>query len=154
MSEATKTTKANELRIGNYYNHDGETREVTVGTIKEVWNAERNWVEPILLTEEWLLNFGLTMEIGGNFGMNAKKYVSKAFTVLGGITEDKNIFLIWKNGKVLTHLKYVHQLQNLYFCLTGVELTVANCLVTDIAPRQKKSWFERWSKYVSGLGFS
>lgn len=46
---------AQQLRIGNYYNHNGEIRQVTPNTILEVWEAEREWCKPIPLTEEWLL---------------------------------------------------------------------------------------------------
>ena len=106
--------KANELRIGNLYNHNGEIREVTPSTIEEVWNSERSWVKPIQLTEEWLLKFSFEhREFSfdkGSFFLSKRK--------------GKNEYLYQAHTNRF-QVKYVHQLQNLYFSLTGRELTVA-----------------------------
>lgn len=101
--------KAAELRIGNYYDDNGVVQTVTANTILEVWEAERAWCKPIPLTEEWF------KKLGGSFRF-AKEFICD-----------------WQNGFVtieeygegefaLKHIKYVHQLQNLYFALTGEEL--------------------------------
>ena len=103
--------KANELRIGNFYDNNGFVSVVSPNTIEEVWNAERSWVKPIPLTEEWLLKFGF--ENGNYFTLNNviiykhDKYRYKY-----------NYGQIW--------VKYVHQLQNLYFALTNEELIINN----------------------------
>lgn len=82
-------------------------------------------LQPIPLTEEWLFNFGFevqeTSESLKGFGRDDIDYI-----FLSGITENKNMILIWsiKLNGVLTHVEHVHQLQNLYFALTGEELTL------------------------------
>lgn len=120
--------KANGLRIGNLYNHNGEIREVTPSTIEEVWNSERSWVKPIPLTEEWLLKFGFVIRnkhYSLNYGGESMRY---AFFDI-----PRNKFILYFHGKYGFNCEegrkngdyciiYVHQLQNLYFALTGEEL--------------------------------
>lgn len=65
-------------------------------------------LEPIPLTEEWLLRFGYT------------KISNNSFIITGHcIWICNDLFRCDKNGIVLKH---VHQLQNLYFALTNQEL--------------------------------
>jgi hypothetical protein len=99
--------KANELRIGNWYDDNGVQKQVTPSTIEEVWNAERSWCKPISLTEKWLVKFRL---------MSIK-------TELGFWNNGDAIYFSYGFEKSI-ELKYVHQLQNLYFALTGEELTI------------------------------
>ena len=108
---------ANELRIGNYYDHNGEIKTVTPNTILEVWEAKRNWCKAISLTEEWLLKFGFKEII-------VDSWYSK-------LAENKNTINISKSGlvainddKPIRAIEYVNQLQNIYFALTGEELTI------------------------------
>lgn len=77
-------------------------------------------VSPITITKEWLLELGFK-EMPYSFFVN----------VPYAHTKDENILVfIGKNGVEFTlggetylcKLKYVHQLQNLYFALTGTEL--------------------------------
>ena len=115
---------AKELRIGNWVNV-GESKPFQVtGIFKEyIWAlvSETDFplkdVKPIPLTTEWLERFGLKQS-----GYN---------------DEDKAIYQIRDHGvwilqNIVTkkfsidqyeiEIKYVHQLQNLYFALTGEEL--------------------------------
>lgn len=108
--------KANELRIGNFVSKDGEIYEADFITIRMTENYE-----PIPLTEEWLIKFGF-----------------ESINTHGLVTFDKGRLSIhlpcshYKNGRtyfnswcIIEHsVKYVHQLQNLYFALTGEELTI------------------------------
>lgn len=116
--------KANELRIGNYVYFHGDVEEINMvdgfGVIgrEEQPLCSIDEVEPIPLTEEWLLRFGFEEE-GESFNLN-----------------DFSIELIGDDGRWCTYffdtyhsvecslslIKYVHQLQNLYFALTGEEL--------------------------------
>jgi len=68
-------------------------------------------VQPIPLTEEWLLKFGF--DDLGTYG-----YGRGNFHIC--LHENEFYFSI-NNRKVF--IKHVHQLQNLYFALTGEELT-------------------------------
>lgn len=74
-------------------------------------NTDSTFFEPIQLTDEWLLKFG--------FEKDGTWFTKSGF----GISIDN---LKWQmKGYIATFDKclYVHQLQNLYFALTGKELT-------------------------------
>jgi len=116
--------KANEMRIGNWYDENGATKQVNPNTIEAVWVAERIWCKPIPLTEEWLLKFGfITKGIHYNFTLGNME-IASAIRVLS--TNERGKFYLdgdipeWMKIK----LEYVHQLQNLYFALTGEEITI------------------------------
>ena len=123
---------ASELRIGNLVDFRGQIETVYQirysgvdffrGTTKKgiviqsyVWEE----VKPITLTEEWLLKFGF------EFGMKFQDFVKGQykFTEL----KNKNLYGEFSEEGIFyfstkTKIKYVHQLQNLYFALTGEEL--------------------------------
>jgi hypothetical protein len=114
---------AKELRIGNYYDHNGEIKTVTPNTILEVWEAKRNWCKAIPITEEWLLRFGFTFGIKlQDFVKGKYQFIQLKNNILYGEFSEEGIFYF--NTK--TKLQHVHQLQNLYFALTGKELVVSN----------------------------
>jgi len=123
---------ARELRIGNYvfglyYSYDDIDEDertelcMVVGldvvgfSEHQIWvegleNSEREVYsdfEPIPLNEEWLLKFGFSGWDKGNYTMILSN---------GNFMEFE--YVIAKN------IKYVHQLQNLYFALTNEELTI------------------------------
>jgi hypothetical protein len=130
--------KANELRIGNlvYFKHcDYEyniPRKINytlkpnlVGLEKvSVNRIEYNNIEPIPLTEEWLLKFG--------FDKVLNQY--KKITDVSKDTSNNIPFIIlfldnqfqYDDLRFRTNLEHVHQLQNLYFALTAEELTIKN----------------------------
>lgn len=109
--------KENELRLGNYYDRYSQIMQVSPNTIEEVWKAEREWCKPIPLTEEWLLKFGFE-----HYCLNFLKRGNVDFYVWGSL-KDNTKFEI-KALDTLIGIKHVHQLQNLYFALTGEELTI------------------------------
>lgn len=113
--------KATELRIGNYV-WDDYSGEMIVSEIdSKGWVSLRKnlnlpegafkagTIESIPLTEEWLLKFGFESLLNG------AGYVKKG-TEIG---YNHNGFYIITSG---LKIEYVHQLQNLYFALTGTEL--------------------------------
>lgn len=133
--------KAEDLRIGNYVNRLGydfyndsifpdgtkELETVNINILRSILNGNDDLTQgcykPIPLTEEWLLNFGFVKEIIG-----VKKFVY--------LNHDK-LRILFVDGKIETgilgvsqyhfirhKLEFVHQLQNLYFALTGEELTI------------------------------
>jgi hypothetical protein len=114
--------KANELRIGNYYDQFGNIHQVNGHTISELEKAPESqlWCKPIPLTEEWLLKFGFikTSEYEFYFWQNSiwklKEYKNKRYYELYHYSDEVDC----------TMIKYVNQLQNLYFALTGEELTI------------------------------
>lgn len=111
-----------DLRIGNLI-FSKETQEVQkiTGITEEhpFFNSITfdypNWdeIEPIKLTEEWLVNFGLSKNNG------------YPYKFLNGFIKIRNGVYFYKYYHLDIELKYVHQLQNLYFSLTQTELTVA-----------------------------
>jgi hypothetical protein len=104
--------KANELRIGNLvYDTKGDVNIINLEAMTYICKESLNQVKPIPLTDEWLLKFG--------FEKDGTWFTKSGF----GISIDN---LKWQmKGYIATFDKclYVHQLQNLYFALTGKELT-------------------------------
>jgi hypothetical protein len=113
--------KAEELRIGNYYNKNGEIKQITPSDIIEVWESERIWCKPIPLTEEWLLKFGFELK---KVSMGGREYEGwRNFSFHLDTNYIKNtLFYHWMGGNI--EIKHVHQLQNLYFALTSEALTI------------------------------
>lgn len=65
---------------------------------------------PIPLTEEWLLKFGFGKENG------------YPYKFPNGVLKIRNGVYFFKHNDIEIDLHFVHQLQNLYFALTGKEL--------------------------------
>lgn len=114
--------KANELRLSNLVLHKGKICSVL--EIGEEWsridndqlNTRNSEIEPIPLSEEWLVKFGWSEENKTRFipplGFS---YFRDGFRL---INSEEGTFSVFYNK-----IEYVHQLQNLYFALTGEELT-------------------------------
>ena len=125
--------EANELRIGNHAIATdcggGEFQTVVNGLVKL---GDNNVVASdaqafictgfIPLTEEWLVKFGFKIKDGramiGELEAPFYDYKLDLFT-----NSDVNNIYCYKDFR--KQIKYVHQLQNLYFALTGEELTIA-----------------------------
>lgn len=106
---------ANELRIGNYLTIIGITPiKIDAQRILSISNGDTDY-KPIPITEEWLLKFGFV----------------KSDHYSGGYKWHNGMFYILELAKdafycdytLIFSVDYVHQLQNLYFALTGTELT-------------------------------
>ena len=129
--------KASELRIGNYvYYHDEEIEKVKaiwydntsecylITTNLETKDASYIHVfSPIPLTEDWLLKLGFEYYEPLNhyrIVINDVWYsVSKdMFFTFVNLNYDETKEMPRKK------IEYVHQLQNLYWCLCGKELTL------------------------------
>jgi hypothetical protein len=120
--------KTNELRIGNYvYDTLGKVNKIDLEAITYIVKEPHNQVKPIPLTEEWLLKFD--MEFTDGFSSSRKLYLNNYENDISKITySPKEGLLRLSNGDtkgtlLIPHIKYVHQLQNIYFALTGKELT-------------------------------
>ncbi len=79
----------------------------------------------IPLTEEWLLKLGFELLYTGKF----RKVYDFAKDLRFGYSDNHGLkntpSAITFVGNSFSHIKYVHELQNLYFALTQRELTVA-----------------------------
>jgi hypothetical protein len=136
MEEKQKSTtiKASELRIGNI---------TTLGVVflidqdvfrvidSEGISFKNTWanIEPIPLTEEWLLKFGFD-KVGIALTSIAIAPLNLPCTFNLPNTPfsfcQGKLILTTGTGDFCVNIEYVHQLQNLYFALTGEELTLKN----------------------------
>jgi len=112
--------KAEELRIGNLFIEKYTQQLINVEELKKdkiVFSGKflNEWqAEPIPLTSEWLLKFGFRQ--AGN---------TTIFKEIGSIEIGKigkRFYLQIRCENITLNIKYVHQLQNLYFALTGRQL--------------------------------
>lgn len=113
--------KANELRIGNYISYNSATggwwqeRQVHPSDFDKTCAGTllcENFM-PVKLTQEWLIRFGFLEIVSGQWiHYDNQCYLRK---IIGGYEFDT------PNYKPV--IKYVHQLQNLVFALSGEELT-------------------------------
>lgn len=116
--------KAEELRIGNLLETTNNgIAHVTWGVIKDIESGDR-YYKPIPLTEEWLIKFGFKSQ--SDFFIEKNYYTlklpKKIFDYDNSLTVcDKNIIFGYYGS---IKIEYVHQLQNLFFSLTGEELEI------------------------------
>ena len=111
--------KAEELRLGNLVSNMNPRYNDSILTIESIGdNHEVNVfyrkyllseLEPIPLTEEWLLKLGAKKDKIDN-----TYYLSEFEIMLPN-------FFRYKTS-MISRIDYVHQLQNLYFALIGEEL--------------------------------
>lgn len=119
---------ARELRLGNFFNRNGETYQVTgydsygvSHIIKSCVKAESTCIlksiEPIQLTKDWIIKFGFE-KIRNKPGTQGV-YSNGKFNVF--LSNSGNVYT--SRGKLMP---YVHTLQNVYYftLLTGEELTI------------------------------
>lgn len=110
--------KPKELMIGNYLQCGKSTVEVAIIsenhfdciTVEDGMFIPNGIYNPIQLTKEWLVKFGF--EIYGKY------------TYLIDFLLLENIDEYWSNSNLRIKIQYVHQLQNLYFALTGDNLKI------------------------------
>jgi hypothetical protein len=128
--------KATELRIGNYiklmFNYeDYEAIQVTSDELVMVDKKQADY-EPLPLTEEWLFKFGFNhIDKSDNdyityTDSNHEYYLQLdvrrkdgKYSILDNSFDDLRDFS-------MVDIMYVHQLQNMYFALTGEELILNN----------------------------
>jgi hypothetical protein len=132
--------KATELKIGNFlielgnapdplkrifritaiYGRDAE-RFVVEDDNGDIMSA--SFLQPIPLTEEWLLKFGIektsnSEQYGYYIELSDKSFICWAWS------KDVSIENYKGDDIPYVYCEYVHQLQNLYFALTGNELEI------------------------------
>lgn len=116
--------KASELRIGNLVMDGKEIEQVNARMIDMLVKIEADF-DPIPLTEEWLLKLGFK-QCGYEMLSWKHETLLPSFNLDGinwaDFDEPDYQFLNYKVADEILRIDYVHQLQNLYFALTGEEL--------------------------------
>lgn len=125
-----------ECRLGNWMefellDYSPEQKQVTSVEEEYIYYMDgrdqlyshREAINPIPLTEQWLKEFGFDYE--GNGHIWSKDIGGSYSLCLCKVSKYWDCWL-WDDPDgwefALNHPKYVHQLQNLYFALTGAEL--------------------------------
>lgn len=112
--------QSSEFRIGNYVDFDGEECQVLEisesGLVLRFPDGEKEWIDsfqlyPILLTEQMLLDCGFHHR---EFSFEKGKFFLSKRT-------GKKEFLYQAHTNRF-QVKYLHQLQTLYFAVTSEEL--------------------------------
>jgi len=145
--------KAQELRIGNFVEILTTTRDTMIplptgkyGEINRVsldkvqikyvfetntekhvvFNRSYNTIKPIPLTEEWLVKFGFYKRYGSYIWIKILAGDDTDYPITLQFTNNHTAMQICRSGigTQCAPCSYVHQLQNLYFALTGEELTI------------------------------
>jgi hypothetical protein len=119
--------KAEELRCGNWVMTPiYKEFRATPKTLYRLFKDEDS-VQPIPLTGEWLVKFGFEYDKAweGKVYVKQMGYGAAYYFSLYHNTMFKDI-PAGCNEFHTTEIMYVHQLQNLYFALTGEELTIPN----------------------------
>lgn len=116
--------KASELRIGNLIWDDRKQKAKFVNhrVINDLASNNNPLpYSPIPLTEECLENFGFIWTESGWYYKEDCPYPCTGGVFTLRISKYKDYYTLLDNGAGPI-LKYVHQLENLYFALTGEEL--------------------------------
>lgn len=118
--------QANELRIGNYARRSTALPAFKI-TAKDIVELEDGWriLHPIPLTPEILEKCGWIHNPVGIYQLSFERPMT-GFASEFRIWWYRDDICIEPMGKDTGHIgiEYLHQLQNLYFALTGEELTV------------------------------
>lgn len=118
--------EAKELRIGNWFvNFIGDYVQVNTYTFQNIGLYP---MSPIELTEEILLKCGFENEHddidGIYYDIYYPKKKSEIYFVIEYKIECKAYYFTYEGNILSKNIKHLHQLQNLYYALTGNELEV------------------------------
>lgn len=115
-----KEIKLSDLRIGNWVQNNFGT-EYQVKAEHILMNHQQGgfFDRPIPITEEWLLRFG--------FVKTNKSYFEKdGLGFITGYTNDGDLVCTNTFGARHIHFYYVNEIQNIWYFVTGEELTINN----------------------------
>jgi hypothetical protein len=163
MSDTIFKIQPDEIKLGNILSSKGKV--IIVENIWDdgvnlyiSWEGEKDYtyfedLEGIPLTEEWLIKLGFEHEKDGevdeytiNYGRHSLKFsYSKSISYPGD--RDYEIYfefelLGFNRIADCNTVEFVHQLQNLWFCLAGQELKQPEQLIEQIpAPSSFSQWY-------------
>lgn len=119
--------EAKELRIGNYVWDDYGGNMIIHQISNDLVDCKKEnhlpsgrydlgSIKPIVIDGNWLLKFGFEKQSNNSWQLDTKY----GFSIWGRI--DHGFWLFIESDDCGNSIKHVHQLQNLYFALTGKEL--------------------------------
>lgn len=112
-----------EIRLGNLltFQTDPQIRAVTLATFKYLQkHGDDNGYNPVPITSDLLERLGIY--IANKRKMSHKIRIRNRKETMY-VTQNGNLWDIHLNyGEVLVTIQYVHQLQNVYFSITGSDL--------------------------------
>ena len=116
--------KANELRVGNQIHINSQVSIITAADIEFIYNRERFGCEidncnPIKISEDILLRLNFKYEYEK---MLDKIYSYGSFRIAINKLEGCHYYHV--DSKIGRGFHYLHQLQNLFYDLTGDTLTL------------------------------
>jgi hypothetical protein len=131
---------ANEIRLGNYVFHCKQVLCMDYNAMHDTYiDNDFDELEPIQLTEDWVLKFGFEEVKGSDcdFKLQIQKNIgggNPEFDIWVDFGEEDgdgrlpmSIQIVSQDSEWLrTKVKHVHELQNLYFSLTGEELEITS----------------------------
>lgn len=115
---------ANELRIGNFLYNDKVVVKIDARTIFDIWDDKglKNY-KPIPITEKWLLNIGFKCDdINNTIRTHFEHLSDYRFEYYIEKINKYHLRGFYFMGNSIGTIKYIHQLQNIYFALTQKEL--------------------------------
>lgn len=122
-----KELKTNSLLYDSLINKIEEIGITGLARFYYMTESANERYKPIELTEEWLIKLGFNCVdvINRGYTITLNPYVKKYLYC----SKDGTIALVdkmpaFKEVIIMNKIQYVHQLQNLYFALTGEELKI------------------------------
>ena len=116
--------KQNDCRYGNYIIYGGSITQLNEKEMCHFFRFPETY-KPIPLTEEWLLKFGFKKDIIVDLYRLHNQFGSIIYYPSTSVEKAKINFMLTGACFMNNNITNVHHLQNLYFALTGSELTVA-----------------------------
>lgn len=126
--------KLTELRIGNWITDLDALENRHEIQVEHLDPDAEHTAKPIPLTEEWLRDFGFEKEMRAtdkgenNYGESGLRLEPTGGWMNTREREKIVVFPDWQGKQVIigrTRMRYVHELQNLFFALTKEELVLA-----------------------------
>jgi len=122
--------KASELRIGNIFNETirGHNNEFIIAAVNSLTNTgidinnnitSIDYLEPIPITEECLLKFGINLY--RRYSENSEYFIDNKYKII--YVKDGESYL-YMYDELIRKIEFVHHLQNIFFDLKNEELEI------------------------------
>jgi len=119
--------KANELRLGNFIKRANKRKYHKDYYAVRPSHLSGNTLclfEPVPITEEWLLKFGFNHDEYHPIYETLLIYENDNFSLHANLNNGVDFYFYGYDHEASFEMKYIHELQNLYFALTKTELEI------------------------------